>query len=193
MDDAELLTRRRLLECAAGVAGGLLSAPLLAMARGEAGTERRHADPATVWSPEQHALIVDLAETILPETETAGARTARVDDFIAHVLTAWFSAPERAQFLADLDDFASSCAASTGGPFAALSAAARTAYLAPLDRDAADARARKLMPLPFFATLKELTLVGYYTSEAGAAAIGYLGPVGARIGAQGPICSRIWN
>jgi hypothetical protein len=193
MDDAELLTRRRLLECAAGVVGGLLSPPLLAMSRGEADGERRQADQAAVWSPEQHALIVDLAETILPETETAGATTARVDDFIEHVLAAWFIAPERARFLADLDRFDAGCAAATGGPFAALPAEARTAYLAPLDREAADARARKLVPLPFFATLKELTLVGYYTSEVGAAAIGYLGPIGARIGAQGPICSRIWN
>src|SRR5262249_3167261 len=72
-------------------------------------------------------------------------------------------------------------------------AEARTAYLTPLDREGVDARARNITPLPFFATFKELTLIGYYTSEAGSAAIGYAGPVGARIGAQGPICGRIWN
>ena len=191
--DEGLLTRRRLLKYAAGMMGGLLSAPLVAMARGEAGGEWRQADHAAAWSPEQHALVVDLAETILPETQTPGATTAQVDDFIAHVLTGWFTAPERERFLAELDEFAARCIAATGGHFAALPAAERAAYLAPLDREAAEARSRKRVPLPFFATLKELSLVGYYTSEVGAAAIGYGGPVGARMGAQGPICGRIWN
>jgi hypothetical protein len=193
VQDGERLTRRRLLECAAGMVGGLLLAPLLAMARGEPGREWRQADHAAAWSPEQQALIVDLAETILPETQTAGATTAHVGDFIAHVLTGWFTARERERFLVELDEFAARCIAATGSHFTALSAAARAAYLAPLDREAAEARSRKLAPLPFFATLKELTLVGYYTSEVGAAAIGYGGPVGARIGVQGPICGRIWN
>jgi len=193
MDDAELLTRRALLGRAAMLTGGLLSAPLLAMARGAAHAARAEITATPVWSDAQRELVAAIADTILPETDTPGATTAQVDEFVAHMLRDWFVAAERDRFLAGLDEFAARCIDATGRPFVLLPAAERLAYLQPIDQEAAAARAAKRDPLPMFATLKELTLVGYYTSEAGAAAIGYLGPIGARTGAQGPICTRIWN
>ncbi len=225
MDDkcfTHLLTRRKLLGSAAALTGGLLSAPFLAVA---GGSLRKVGSPITlgeIWTDRQHQLVIALAETILPETETAGATTARVDEFVGHMLGAWFLAAERSQFLAGLDDFADGCLKANGAPFTSLSSASRTEYVASIDRAAVEARLRAASggtafgllegwrdyldggdsdapvqrpndPLRFFAVLKELTLVGYYTSEVGAGSIGFLGPVGARQGDQGPIGARIWN
>jgi hypothetical protein len=191
MNARELLTRRRLLGRAVLLAGGLISAPDFAML-----THGVSPDPALnsqTLSPSQNALIIALSETILPETDTPGAATARVDEFIAHILATWFSVAERTEFLAGLDLFASSCAALTGKSFGSMTQEERLAYLDPLDREAVAARARNVDPLPFFASMKELTLIGYYTSAVGSAAIGYLGPVGARTGGDGPISTAIWN
>ena len=44
----------------------------------------------------------------------------------------------------------------------------RSELLTRLDGEAVAAREARQDPLPFFARLKEWTLIGYYTSEAGA-------------------------
>jgi hypothetical protein len=211
-----------MLKSVAALTGGLLSTPFLALAGETLRSEGSPIGLREIWTVPQHQLIVALGETIIPETDTPGATTARVDEFIGLMLGAWFMQNERAQFLADLDEFASRCVAETGVPFTSMSSTARTKYLEPLDRAVAEARLRtdtggepfgllegwragvdggnpdgpverRSDPLHFFATVKELTLVGYYTSEVGAASIGYFGPIGGRLGDHGPIGERVWN
>lgn len=173
--------------------GGLLSAPLVAMVRGAEIADSSPATPRAIWSQGQHELIIALADTIIPATDTVGATAVHVDEFIAHMLGAWFLPAARVRFATDLHYFELSCKKTKGAPFASLDAASRLEYLEPLDRAAVAARIQRQNPLPFFATVKELTLVGYYTSAGGAAAIGYLGPISARADHLGPIGSRIWN
>jgi hypothetical protein len=187
MNEWELLTRRCLLERAALLAGGLLSAPGFALLNVPI-----ESTPDSL-SSSQKDLIIALSETILPQTDTPGAAAARVDEFIAHTLAEWFGVAELTAFLTGLDLFASSCAAATGKSFGSMTQEARLAYIEPLDREAIAARSQNVDPLPFFASMKELTLIGYYTSEVGSAVIGYAGPIGARTGRDGPISGAIWN
>lgn len=191
MNEWKLLTRRRLLGRAALLAGWYLSAPEFALAI--SGVPAESTTDSPLLSSSQKDLIIALSETILPETDTPGAAAARVDEFVAHTLAEWFSVTERTAFLTGLDLFASSCAAATGKAFASMTQEARLAYIEPFDREAVAARSQNVDPLPFFASMKELTLIGYYTSEIGSSVIGYAGPIGARTGRDGPISSAIWN
>ncbi len=120
------------------------------------------ATPATLTAP-QHDLVVTLAELIIPRTDTAGATDAGVAAFVDNVLS---DAPEaeRDEFLAGLAWIDERSRASFGTEFV----------------DAGDERQRALLsevssPSPsidavgttFFETMKQLTVTGYYTSEAG--------------------------
>ena len=146
------IDRREALRQAALVLGGVLSAPLAAGVL--AGCDAR-GEPDGTWHPralsrDQAELVATIAEQILPETDTPGARAVGVHRFIDALLAESYPAGERERFVAGLTDLGRALQASTPDQ--------RRALLERLDREAA----------PFFRTLKDLTLVGYYTSEIGA-------------------------
>jgi hypothetical protein len=190
MDNPIFDARRALLQGSALLAGGLLVAPAFVTAMER--QRRLGSSGSGVFSASQRAAVRALCETILPESDTPGALGAHVDEFISDTLALWCSRQERQAFLTGLDAFDQGCKGARGQDFVSLSAADRLAYLEPLDRDAVEARNKRIDPLPFFATMKELTLIGYYTSEVGCKAIGYVGPVGTVPGPDGPLNSPIW-
>ena len=156
----DAIDRREALRRAALVLGGVLSAPMVAGVL--AGCEARRA-PAAAWrpralTPDQTELVATIAEHILPETDTPGARAVGVHRFIDAMLAEAYSTQERQPFVAGLADVDRRARAAHGRSFMECPAAEQVALLETLDR-AAD---------PAFRALKELTLVGYYTSEIGA-------------------------
>ncbi len=96
-------------------------------------------------------MVATIAEHILPETDTPGARAVGVHRFIDAMVAESYTAEERQRFLDGLAGLDSRA-------FLACTASDQLAMLGELDR-ASD---------PFFRSLKDLTLVGYYTSEVGA-------------------------
>jgi hypothetical protein len=122
-------------------------------------------------------LVVQLTEIILPETDTPGAKTARVNEFIDLILTEWCTDEERARFRAGLAGVDARCKTRFGKEFLTSSPEQQTEIVRDLDLEMAseqlalhsgDREARESGPPNFFSWLKELTLTGYYTSEAGA-------------------------
>jgi Gluconate 2-dehydrogenase subunit 3 len=118
---------------------------------------------AGAWRPEvlsapQGELLAELVETIIPATETPGAKAARVHVFVDLVLAHCKTTSERAAFVKGLGAVASECRARYGAELAAAPEASRQELLQRLEA-AGDA---------FVGTLKELTVLGYCTSEVGA-------------------------
>ena len=125
------------------------------------------------WAPAalssgQVDLLGIVVDRILPRTETPGAVEAGVPRFIDLMLERWAEPEERERFLTGLDGLDGLMREAEGTTFRAADTEARTALLARLDQEAVQAREDEVDPLPFFATLKEWTLAGYYTSEVGA-------------------------
>jgi gluconate 2-dehydrogenase gamma chain len=118
-------------------------------------------------TPEQHELVATLAELIIPTTDTPGARAAGVSLYIDRVITRTFTCRERAAFVRGLDDVESR-ARERGHSFVASSLEIQVEILRQLAAVAAGTRAASAEDRPFFDVLRELTLVGYYTSEIGA-------------------------
>src|SRR2546426_3631070 len=130
--------------------------------------EHAHARAATshaqvgAFSAQDIALLDEVADTILPETKTPGAKAAHVGPFMALMVTDTYDDGQQAIFrdgMRKLNDAA----------FMAATPAQRLAQLEQLDREQKaymDTRAQGAPP-HFFRLMKELTLFGYFTSEIG--------------------------
>ena len=123
---------------------------------------RRAGDvPFRTLNREQQALVTAIAEMIIPETDTPGATSVRVPEFIDLILTEWMSDEERASFLAGLRDMDTRSAALGSPRFVDLALPRNTDLLTLFDR----AREDKAGAGPTFARLKALTVYGYFTSK----------------------------
>ncbi|HXV60086.1 MAG TPA: gluconate 2-dehydrogenase subunit 3 family protein [Vicinamibacteria bacterium] len=110
---------------------------------------------------EQSELVAVVAELIIPETDTPGARAARVDAFIDLMLTEWFADEERHRFLQGLARLANQ-------DFLRKDEAQRVAILRALEEEALAAPEpppEAPADAPFFSVMKWLTLYGYFTSK----------------------------
>jgi hypothetical protein len=129
-----------------------------------------------VLTPQQGELLATLAEHIIPATDTPGARAARVDAFIDGLLADIFTAQEREHFLEGLSDVDTRTNTAHGMLFMKATPVQQVGLLTSMQGEAAVTptgrprrrRSAGAEPRAFFPWLKELTLVGYYTSEIGA-------------------------
>jgi hypothetical protein len=118
-----------------------------------------------VFTPAQNAAVVALSEAIIPQTDTAGAKAAKVNEFIDQILS---GAPKasRDEFLQGLAWVDARATRDFGKPFASASPAQQMALLTALS--AADAAAGDdKTGAAFFTAIKTMTITGYYTSEIG--------------------------
>jgi hypothetical protein len=171
--------RREALQKLAILLGGTLSFPVQAALRGE----KINSIPLDIPS-DQRALISHLAEVILPETDTPGAKKAGVDKFIVRVIEDCTAKTEQEKFLQGLQkvDYLSQKAYSK--PFTELDNTGRTQIMSQLARE----------DTSFFLNLRELTIVGFFTSELGVTqALAYL-PVPGKFQGDLPLApgQRAW-
>lgn len=117
----------------------------------------------------QYRQVEVAAEQIIPRTHTPGATDARVADFIDTMLADWYTAPERDRFVAGLTDLDARAMRTHGKAFADVSSSARVALLTAIDDEVTILRRGNTQAGSehWFATLKFLTVWGYYTSRVG--------------------------
>jgi hypothetical protein len=159
------------------VLGGVLALPALhgltaddAWALGRALHGRIDGRPPAgrVLTDAQMRTVRDIAERIIPATDTPGAAAARVDEFIDLMLAEWYDDDGRVRFLDGLLQLEGRSRARHGSAFADLTAAQQTALLQELDAEVEALRsARSPFDSHFFQQTKWLTVHGYYTSEVG--------------------------
>jgi hypothetical protein len=109
--------------------------------------------PFRTLNAAQQRVVIDIAEMIIPETDTPGATAVQVPQFIDLILTEWMSDDERARFLAGLSGIQAK-------GFARMSPRQRAELLTALDAVRGDAAGPGLT----FGRLKALTVYGYFTS-----------------------------
>jgi len=124
-------------------------------------------------NPHQNATVTTIAEIIIPQTSTPGAKAARVNEFIDLILTEWYDEEEKSTFLTGLADVDSRTRELYGKDFVECGEKQQVGILQALDDEVAarteDVRRRRNRPPEknFFFMIKQLTLVGYYTSQIG--------------------------
>lgn len=109
--------------------------------------------PFRTLNARQQKLVTEIAEFIIPQTDTPGATSVKVPEFIDLILTEWMSDDEKAAFLSGLD-------AIDAKGFANLSREGKTTLLTAFDKTRND----KTGAGHAFGRLKSLTVYGYFTS-----------------------------
>ena len=166
--------REALRLLAAGAALPLFSRDALALFQ-EVHDQLPEAAALKVLNPHQNATVIAISETIIPQTDTPGAKGARVNEFIDVILADWYDEAERDSFLSDLAQFNVRCHDLLGKDFAECSEKQQAQFLKIVDDEMPESRGRPgadwaphdPQPQEFFGRIKQLTLVGYYTSQIG--------------------------
>jgi hypothetical protein len=126
-------------------------------------------------NPHQNAMVTTISELIIPQTNTPGAKAARVNEFIDLILSEWYDDEEKATFLTGLTDVDTRARGLFGKDFVGCGEKPQVEILQVLDDELGAARAERrrgnMRRLPpernFFFMMKQLTLIGYYTSQIG--------------------------
>lgn len=139
--------------------GGTLSAPtLLAFDRWSQTNPESRENGASILNEEQREIMARVAELIIPKTDTPGAVDAGVPDFIEIILRDCYAKPVQDVFLTGLGDLA-------GKGLLTASPDQQTTLLKQVEVQAlANTKAGSVS---FWQLIKELTVWGYFTSEAG--------------------------
>lgn len=119
------------------------------------------------FSPEDVSLLDEVAETILPRTDTPGAKEAQVGRFITVMVSDCYNDQERALFHRGLPEIDAVSRRVHGSDFLALTPEQRHQLVVALDREAREYNLYHADP-HYFTLIKQLTLLGFFTSETAA-------------------------
>ncbi|MGH7495393.1 MAG: gluconate 2-dehydrogenase subunit 3 family protein [bacterium] len=160
------MNRREALQRVALLLGGAISTPVVQAVLSGCKPSPNY-KPRTL-KPEQFEVITSIADLIIPATETPGAKGTGVPEFIDLILTECYPPKDRDRFLTGLTAFEALFQQNQGKPYLQAKPEEQAEILIELDREAVAARRSGTSDLPFFGMMKELTLIGYYTSTVGA-------------------------
>ena len=132
----------------------------------------REASPAVaeLFNDDYVDYLGNIAETILPTTDTPGAKEAGVGTFIPVMIRDCYTAEEQEIFLNGLADIDKKCKEMFGNKFQKLDQNQRTEILTALDKErmAYQKEKKPEEPVHYFAMLRQLAVLGFFTSEIGA-------------------------
>ena len=168
-----LQDRRQWLKTSATMLGAAL-VPASTVAAGEAQQFTKSIAPpphphegkaARFFTPEQHALVEELSETIIPaDSHSGGAKAAKVADYIDQTLRETHDDSQKALWREALPLMDSMSQHYTGKTFMNASPEERVAVLTVLSDNV---RMTEVPEVRFFKELKRITVEGYYTSKIG--------------------------
>ena len=179
------ITRRDVIQRVAAMLGGAALVGgdrLLAFSFDDEAFARAMAQGVGAFTAADVALLDEIAETILPETSTPGAKAAKTGAFMALMVTDVYSDDAQRVFGNGLRSVDEACRRAHGTAFMQATPAQRLTVVEALDREqkqVMDARVpapSNRAPAPstsndepahYFRMMKELALLGYFTSEIG--------------------------
>jgi hypothetical protein len=134
------------------------------------GVEGALAAPAArpPFSKRDLAMLDEIAETILPRTDTPGAKDAAVGAFIARYSAACYEPAQLRSLRQGIGTLDAAMRTMAGVDFLHASPAQRQSLLVDVDRQARRHAKEPGNPVPhYFTLMKQLTLFGFFTSEPG--------------------------
>lgn len=167
------MDRREALRTTSFVVGYSLSASAIAVALQGCRTETAPVAEtvATDWKPEflnqeQIELVAELAETLIPETTTPGAKSVLVHQHIDDELQNFYRPQQQYAFVQGLNDIQSRAQSAYGKTFQVCAINERTELLTQLESE--NEKVKETVTAigeSFFTMLKNMTFRGYFTSE----------------------------
>lgn len=123
----------------------------------------------SLFEAENTDFLGDLAEAILPETDTPGAKEAGVGEFIPVMVRDTYTEEDQKVFVDGLNGVDDRSKKEFDKKFQDLSAEEKLEFVNLLDKEAKEHESNKKEDEKshFFTMLKQLTLTGFFTSEVG--------------------------
>lgn len=161
-----MINRREAIRRVTIIMGGALSTSAIAGVLQGCSAKKPLGWKPAFLSEQQAALTAEVAERILPRTATPGARDAGVPEFIDLMLKDMYSKEEQERFVSGLKKLDDDSQSVYGSPFTDLKTDEQDALLKKYAKEGFEKRHAK--EKPFFFDIKQLTMLGFFTSEIGA-------------------------
>lgn len=135
----------------------------------ETGCKTSNKKAADFFDADTIALLSEMGETILPATSTPGAKEAKVGEFMAVMVKDCYTPNDQGIFRQGIKRLEKRCKDETGKSFMECSAEERTQFFVKMDtlQKAYMTAKTPEQPSHYFRMVKELTLLGFFTSEIG--------------------------
>jgi hypothetical protein len=161
------MDRRELLKMVAAATGGVVIGGEFFLA----GCTNPEAQLGTGmdFTKDDIAFLDEVAETIFPKTSTPGAKEAKVGEFMTVMVKDCYEKKDQDAFRDGMTKLNEACKAKHKHGFMHASAEQRKELLVALDKERADYQKTKKKEDPnhYFQYFKQLTIMGYFTSETG--------------------------
>jgi hypothetical protein len=125
--------------------------------------------PSAGFTDADRALLDEIGETIVPATEIPGAKAAGIGAFMAMMVTDCYNDGQHAAFVEGLRKINDASRARFGTTFMDSTPAQRTELCNALDAEQREYDKTKAKDYPnhYFRMMKELTVLGYFSSQIG--------------------------
>jgi len=160
------MDRRELLKMVALATGGVVIGGEFFLS----GCKTKDAEtPGTTFSNNDVAFLDEVAETIIPKTTTAGAKEAEVGKFMTVMVNDCYGETDQKIFHDGMKKLDEACTKMHGHSFMKADPAHRKGLLISIDKEAKEymKNKKKEDPTHYFFMMKQLTLLGYFTSKPG--------------------------
>lgn len=117
------------------------------------------------FSPDQISFLDEIGEAIIPTTDTPGAKAAGIGEFMVMMVKDTYNGDQQAIFVAGLTTLKNDFKTAKGSDFMSATLEERTAFLNEVNKKASASEAKEPHVIGM---LKDLTVLGYFTSEIGA-------------------------
>ena len=122
------------------------------------------------FSPDDISFLDEVGDTIIPATDTPGAKDAKIGEFMHTIVRDCYNEKQQKIFVDGMGTLNQASKKKNGKYFLEANPEERKALLIELDKEQAAYMAKKKPEDPphYFRMMKELTIWGYFTSEPGA-------------------------
>jgi hypothetical protein len=129
----------------------------------------KKATAATDFSQDDIDYLDEIADTIIPDTDTPGAKAAKVGSFMTVMVKDCYDEKDQNIFRDGMDKINSASKKKYDKVFMQLTPQQRHELLVQIDNEQKEFTRKKKQDDPnhYFRLMKELTLLGYFTSEIG--------------------------
>jgi len=169
IEDEPTIDRREAIRRVSALLGGAALVGGSALLTGCRSERAPAAAGVGAFTPADIAFLDEVAETILPETKTPGAKAAKVGAFMALMVTDCYEEHDQKIFRRGMQQLDEASRRASKASFMSATPEARLSLLESLDREqktSIDAK-KDDDPSHYFRMMKELALLGYFTSEIG--------------------------
>jgi hypothetical protein len=117
------------------------------------------------FSPEDIAFLDEIGDTIIPETDTPGAKATGIGAFMVMMVQDTYDADQQKAFVDGLNMIRKDFKSTNGSDFVEASPEDRLAYLNSMNEQFKTSKGEEAAVVNM---LRDLTVLGYFTSEIGA-------------------------